>query len=61
MISQTEKFRTKTHSMFGNVYLCESTFSTKEVKSKNRNRRQTKHWTIASDLLPLTLVLIKQW
>ena len=38
-ISQTEKFRAKMHSMFGNIYVCKSTFFTmKKVKSKNRNR-----------------------
>jgi len=38
-ISQTERFRTKMHSMFGNTYVYESIFCTmKQVKFKNRNR-----------------------
>jgi len=38
--------------MFGNTYVCESTFSMmKQVKSENRNWRQTKQWMIFSDLL----------
>jgi len=32
-------FARKMHSMFGNTYVCKSTFSTtKQIKSKNRNR-----------------------
>jgi len=32
-----------------------------QVKSKNRNRMANeKDWTMVSDLLPLTLVLIKE-
>jgi len=44
-------FALKMHSMFANTYVCVRvrTFSTiKQVKSINRNRRQTKHWTIES-------------
>ena len=59
-------FALKMRSRFGNTYICKSrlrTFSTmKQVKStvKTEIERQTKHWTIFSDLLPLALVLLKE-
>jgi len=48
------------HSMFGSTYVYNSTFSTmKQVKSEKEIEWQSKHWTIVSGSLALTLVLIK--
>jgi len=49
-------FALKLRSMFGNTYVCESTFSTMtQIKSEAEIEWQTKHQTVVSDLLPLTL------
>jgi len=38
-------FALKMYSMFGNIYVCESTFSTmKQVKSKNRKKTAWCTW-----------------
>jgi len=48
--------------MVGNtVHTCENTFSTiKQGNIKTEIEWQAEHWTIVSDLLQLTLVLIKE-
>jgi len=65
-------FALKMHLTLGSTCVCESTFSTmKQAKSKYRGRMahwttayetldRTKHWTIVSELLQLTLVFIKE-
>jgi len=55
-------FALKMHLMFGNTYVCESTFSTmKQVKFKNKNQMaDDKHWKMVSNLLVQTLVLIEE-
>jgi len=53
-------FALKMHSMFGNTYIFESTFSTpKQVKSKIRNRMADETIDDILQLAPLTPVLIK--
>jgi len=57
-----DRFRTKKHSMFGNTCVCGNTYIFYDETSQipKQIEWQTKHWTIVSDLLPLTLVLIKE-
>ena len=46
---------------FLEIHTCENIFSTtKQVKCKTEIEWQAENWTIVSDLLPLSLVLIKE-
>jgi len=51
-------FAIEMHSMFGNVCVWGYIFYDEDVKPKSRNRMADR--TIVSDLLPLTLVLMKE-
>ena len=49
----TGKISLKMHSMFGNRYVCESTFSTMKYSKSNLKTEiecQTNNWTIVFDL-----------
>ena len=54
-------FTLKMHSMYGNTYVCDRTFSTmKQVKYENRNLLADETLGDSLWLAPLALVLIKE-